>query len=395
MFSILFVDDDPSILEGLRRMLQPMGGEWEMAFAAGGADVLKAIEGRHFDVVVSDLRMPGIDGSQALQEVMGRWPQTVRIVLSGYSEKDATIKSIAHQHLAKPCDAETLIAAVDRVRALRDMLADERLFELVSRMKTVPSLPSLYTQLITELRSSDSNLSRIAEIVKEDIGMTVKLLQIVNSSFFGLRRTVSDAGEAIQFLGLDTITSLTLGIGIFTQLETKGGCASTLAALWAHSVAVGSLAKTIADRQHLESAKDAFTAGLLHDIGKLVLAVNMPDQYKSVSEMVAKDAVMWTDAEEKVFGVQHAQVGAYLLGLWGLPQGVVEAVAFHHAPSCVRTDAFNLISAVHIAESMIDPNGTECSLDEEYVARLGLTDAIPKWRDAADALRGHANGAAK
>jgi putative nucleotidyltransferase with HDIG domain len=386
MINILFVDDEPNILDGLQRMLRVMRHEWQMSFANSGTEALNMLVEKKIDVIVSDMKMPGMDGAQLLQEVRNQYPQTVRIILSGYSEKDMIMKSVgtAHQYLAKPCDSEILKETVSRACALRDLLTDENLRQLVSKMRSVPSLPTLYSKLVEELNADEPNMQKIGEIVKEDIGMTVKVLQIVNSAFFGLRRSVSDANEAIRFLGLETVASLTLGIGVFSQFENEKR-ANTILSIWEHSMAVGKTAKMIAQKENSEIANDTFTAGLLHDIGEVVLAVNLPDQFEQAESMVESENIARSFAEKQFFGTTHSEVGAFLLGLWGLPRNVVEAVAFHHSPSDFQNGKFTPLTAVHIANvfhrysEKIIFSQPENVFDVQYLEKLGLMGKIPAW----------------
>lgn len=387
MINILFVDDEPNILDGLKRMLRPMRREWEMVFALGGEAALDVLAARNIDVVVSDMKMPGIDGARLLQEIKTNYPQIVRIILSGYSEKDMIIKSVgtAHQYLSKPCDADTLKKVVSHTCELRDLLTDEKLRRIVSKLNSVPSLPTLYSELMKELENNDSNMRKIGQIVKKDIGMTVKILQIVNSSFFGLRRTVSNADEAINYLGLDIVSSLALGIGVFSQFEGKDRVSSTLSKIWEQSMTVANMAKAIAKDENSEIANDAFTAGLLHEIGKVVLAVNLPEQFEEVNELKIKESISELEAERRVFQTTHAEIGAYLLGLWGLPHYVVEAVAFHHNPTIFPTNAFTPLAALYVAnvfyyhgneDLFIEP---EKYFDVEYLERIGIMEKVKIW----------------
>ncbi|MEP6901112.1 MAG: response regulator [Actinomycetota bacterium] len=390
MINILFVDDEPNILEGLQRMLRSMRNDWQMSFALGGIEALAMLKEKSIDVVVSDMKMPGIDGAKLLTEVREHYPHIVRIILSGYSEKEMIMRSlgITHQYLSKPCDPEILKATVKRVCALRDLLSDENLRSLVSQMPMIPSLPTLYNELIDELAKTEPSSRKVGEIVKKDIGMTVKILQIVNSAFFGLRRRISDSNEAVEFLGLDTISSLTLGLGVISQFESSETAIVLLAKLWEHSIAVGILANKIARFENPAVAMDAFTAGLLHDIGEVVLAVNLPQQFAQVNEFVDNENISRIEAEKRVFEANHAEVGAYLLGLWGLPTQVVEAVAFHHTPSeSGSTDSFTALTAVHVANALHhftksdDSKTKQIYLDTEYLAKLGLLEKIPVWQE--------------
>lgn len=387
MIKILFVDDEPNILEGLQRMLRGLRHEWDMSFAGSGAEALVLLAETSMDVIVTDMKMPGMDGAELLQIVTERHPHMVRVILSGFSEKEVNMKSVgtAHQYLSKPCDPELLKATVSRVCSLRDLLTDQNLRRLVSQLPTIPSLPTLYTELVDELGKEESSTRKVGEIVKKDIGMTVKILQIVNSAFFGLRRHISDSKSAVEFLGLDTISSLTLGLGVISQFElhTSG---IFFAELWAHSMSVGVAANKIAMIENRECANDAFTAGLLHDIGRVILSVNLPTEFKMVDDMMRDEHVSMVEAEKRIFGATHAEVGAYLLGLWGLPSEVVRAVAFHHSPHEISSEGFTALTAVHAATGIQqylvsrDPLVTEPDLDKTYIEGLGLLDKIPTWQ---------------
>jgi HD-like signal output (HDOD) protein len=389
MITILFVDDESNILEGLQRMLRSMRHEWNLYFAQSGAEALTILATQNIDVIVSDIRMPGMDGAQLLHEVKKQYPHIIRIVLSGYAEKELILKSLgaAHQYLSKPCDADTLKSTVSVACAMRNLLADEKLRRLVSQMHTVPSLPTLYSELVDELSAADSSLKKIGAIIKQDIGMTVKILQMVNSAFFGLRRQISDVIEAVNFLGLDTITSLVLAAGIFSQFEGHPATRHAIAELWKHSGVVGAIAKRIVTKEHTAAAQDAFTAGLLHDIGELVLAANLPQQFAAVQELVIYENKSKLEAEKEIFEATHPDVGAYLLGLWGLPNPIVEAVAFHHTPNSAPSDSFTVLTAVHVADGFSHECANSSALlqqsyDVKYLTKLGLLEKLPMWHES-------------
>lgn len=390
MMNILFVDDEPNILSGLQRMLRPLRNEWNMSFASGGTDALAKLESGPMEVIVSDMKMPGMDGSELLRQVAEKYPQVIRIILSGYSEKEMIIKSIgtAHQYLSKPCDSETLKATVDRVLGLKLLLTNEKLRRLVSRLPNVPSRPTLYTELMDELAKPEPSTRVVGEIVKKDLGMTAKLLQIVNSAFFGLRRRVSDSREAVEFLGLDTISSLTLAIGVIAQMETN----PVLEKIWSHSTGVGKMAQILAAMENRDVSGDSFTAGLLHDLGKVVLAANLPQEFAAAEELIKNDGMSSSDAETKVFGANHSEVGAYLLGLWGLPSQVVKAVAHHHDPSTPDPEGFTALTAVHAANEIYahlaveSEPGAGPGFDMQYLASLGLEARAPVWLEKCSSV---------
>jgi HD-like signal output (HDOD) protein len=371
-------------------MLRNMRGEWEMGFAESGLKALDMMRDRSFDVVVADMRMPGLDGCQLLGKVKELHPQMVRIILSGYSDRKTVLDSIrlAHQYLSKPCDAETLKSTVSRACALRDLLADESLISLVSRIDSLPSLPSLYSDLLAELESTESSIQKVGEIIAKDVAMTAKILHLANSAFFGLGQHVVNIHRALNCLGMETVKALVLTVHIFTEYRMAAEKGFPISALWDHSIATGSFAKAIAREENQEPGvvSDIFMAGLLHDVGKLVLAVSLPEKYREVMRLVNEAEKTYYESELEVLGTTHAQVGAYLMGLWGLADVIVEAIAFHHAPGQCPISGFGPVTAVHVADVL--ENG-KCSddlepfihlLDLDHLENAKLAERLAQWK---------------
>ncbi|RMF66270.1 MAG: HDOD domain-containing protein [Calditrichaeota bacterium] len=387
---ILFVDDEPNVLQGLRRMLRPLRDEWEMSFAQSGEEALQRLAETHVDVVVSDMRMPGMDGAELLAEVSKRHPEVVRIILSGQSDRKAVMKSIGptHQFLAKPCEPDMLRQIIARAFALRDLLNDSKLKELVSNLKSVPSLPALYHDLMRELQSSEVTMKRVGEIISHDVGMTAKILQLVNSAFFGLAVPVSSPVHAARLLGAEILKALVLSIQIFSQFEHARLGSLRLADLVNHSLRVANFSKIIASAvtDDAKTVDSAFIAGMLHDTGKLVLADNLPDEYARAVELAHGQKMPLWEAEREIFCATHAEVGAYLLGLWGLPDVVVEAVAFHHRPGESQRKRFAPLSAVHAAdvfdyEFQTTREDRVHEIDLAHMRQTGLEDRLTEWKE--------------
>jgi HD-like signal output (HDOD) protein len=398
MKRILFVDDEPKILEGLQRMLRPMRHDWEMEFAGGAEAALADLQQRHFDVVVTDMRMPGMDGAMLLSKVREIHPEIVRIVLSGHSDEELILSSVGatHQYLSKPCDPELLKQTIGRACSLRDLLSNTSLTLLISEMQSLPSLPSLYLELMKQLEKPDPSIKVIGSIISKDPGMTAKILQMVNSAFFGLRRHVSNPTDAVSLLGIDIMKSLALSIHIFSQFNQIRIPRLSFEQLWKHNTSVGLLAKQIAqsEKQSHQVVEDSFTAGLLHECGKLVLATRLPKEYVEMLDLMTTEGITEIEAEQKIFGATHPEVGAYLLGLWGLPDSIVEAIAFHQNPARCTGEIFSPLSAVCVADFLIDEINSENSntvvreVVLTYLSRLGLEGRLNSWRE----LRGIQNG---
>lgn len=347
---VLFVDDEQRVLDGLRRMLRPRHREWSMSFAGGGAEALERLEAEPAEIIVSDMRMPGMDGAQLLAEVRNRHPEIVRMILSGQADEDAALRAIpvAHQFLTKPCDAATLLSALERAAALHRLLGQPDLREVVGGVDTLPSPPVIWLALTEELRNPDASPADVGHIAARDPAISAKLLQLVNSSFVGLARHVSSVEEAVTYLGIPTVRSLSLSVGAFRALGADEFLGEGYAdALSAHALRCAEAARSLVSDQ--ADADNAFTAALLQDIGQLVLAVHRPEAFRAMLR-AAQDGGVPLHEIEQAQGWTHAHVGAYLLGLWGLPTAVVDAVAHHHdAPVTGDDDRVDATLATQLA----------------------------------------------
>jgi HD-like signal output (HDOD) protein len=387
MKKILFVDDEENILEGLQRTLRPLRNEWDMVFLNSGAEALEALKKESFDVILSDLWMAEMNGPLLLAEAKKISPETVRIILSGTIDEDYVMKSVsvAQQYLIKPCDIDTLQNTVNRACALHSFLANDELKKLIGQMKSLPSLPSLYREIVEELQLPDSSLQKIGKIFEKDIAMTARILQLVNSAFFGVRRKISSPAKAVGLLGVETVQSLVLSLEIFSQFHHDKPGASYLDELWKHSMTVGMFTQTIArlEEKDLKKHKLYMTAGLLHDTGKLVLCYNFPDKYSEIVSS-AQGSAHFLELEYSAFGASHMEIGAYLLGIWGLLDPIVEAAGFHHNPQQCITRAFSPLAAVHVADAFVHQIADEADelIDDRFIEDLGVSNRIAAWRDA-------------
>lgn len=332
---VLFVDDEPFVLQGLQRLLRPMRSEWDMAFVDSGAQGLQVLAAEPYDVVVADMRMPGMNGAEFLQKVMERHPATIRLVLSGHADQELIlqVEGAAHQFLSKPCDPDLLRAVIRTATQLGDKLPSERMRRVLGSIAHVPVLPAVYQEIVDLLARESSTVEALGQIVMKDPGLTANILKLVNSAYFGLRQEVSDPAEAVSFLGVETLKSLALLHGVFQQVQSFPACISR-AHLWQHSLDLAAASREIARREGFDRAAQSacYTSGLLHDVGLLVLGSGFPKEYGLIAETLRQGTARLVDAERQVLGVHHGEAGGHLLGLWGLPPVIVEAVAGHHAP---------------------------------------------------------------
>ena len=395
---ILFVDDEPQILAGLQHRLRRQRAKWEMSFVESGEEALRLLVTERFDVIVTDMRMPKMDGAALLRKVQDEHPEVVRIVLSGHSELEASLRAIpvAHQFLTKPCEAGLLENVVERACSLQALVNDEVVRRTVGRIEKLPSMPLVYSQLMGALADERASIADVARILKQDMAMCAKMLQIVNSAFFRLSRSIGKIEEAVAYLGLNTVKQVALAVEVFAKGNAHGDLGGlSLEALQNHSLLVAGIASSMFTKKN--EKEDAFVAALLHDIGKLLLAMELPDHVQRVVGTMRKDGGPMHTVEKRLCGATHAEVGAYLLGIWGLPYPMVEAVANHHEPCRVHQTVFDLVAAVHVADALAceqaNPviSGSErqsIDLDPCYLDKLGINDKIGPWRETAKECAG-------
>jgi len=402
MTRILFVDDEVKILEGLQRMLRPQRSEWEMAFAPGGKAALTMLEASTFDVIVSDMRMPEIDGAALLEIVREKYPNVLRIVLSGYTELEASYRAVpvAHQFLLKPCDPDALRGAIHRATSLIEVLNSMMLAGLVGSLRDLPSVPRTYAELRRVMEDPDSSIDRVVRVVEQDVAITAKVLQLVNSAFFGVTREITDIKTAVAYLGIAILQNLVLSVEAFRMFRPKKKISGfSIEEFHEHSHLTARIASEIAK---MAGSTDALVvAGLLHDIGKLVIAEKSPDHFARAIEGVEQDKKPLFSIEEDLIGVSHAEVGAYLLSLWGLPSPVVEAVAHHHHPERVPHGSLDMISVVYLANLLAHEHaGNEQEesppgqpIDPKVLAIPGVAAKLPEWNSLASMIAREPEGA--
>jgi HD-like signal output (HDOD) protein len=395
MKRVLFVDDEPRVLEGLRRMLRGLRHEWEMEFASSGEEALNRLTACPFDVVVSDMRMPSMDGCRLLERVREQSPTTVRIVLSGHSDRQAVMRTVgvAHQFLTKPCDAEDLTTTVMRACRVRDQIGDPWYQQLVSRVASVPSPGLAHSQLLAELESAEPSIARVAEIVARDVGMTAKLLQLISSSFFGSPRAASDPAQWTGVLGIDTIRPLVLTEGIVRSLDADRPPGCSIELLTEHSLQVARYAKAVAESETTNATQIgyAYVAGLLHDIGLFLLAEHVPERLAAVWTSARGKKACVSEIGTSSVGATHAEIGGYLLALWGAPDAIVQATALHHTPALSSETTFGVLTAVHVANAVADAADLGIAVgpelvDVEYLRRIGCAERLARWCEVCRAL---------
>jgi HD-like signal output (HDOD) protein len=393
MKRILFVDDEIKVLDGMRRMLYFERKSWDMQFVLGGAAALQACEATSFDVVVSDMRMPGMDGATLLGHIRDRYPSSARIILSGYSESSLATRAVpvAHRFLAKPCSASELQSTIDCVCALQDLLYAPEIRKIVGTIGELPSLSATYLSLTKAVREPNIPVEKVADIIEQDVAMSAKVLQLVNSAFFGLAQKVNSLQGAVGYLGMETIKNLALASEAFRVFVPHPGVPQSFCkSIQEHAHRAAAIAGTLP--MEPKAREVAVVAALLHDVGQLILASKMPDEFCAASSMATEQGCRLFEAEETLMGTSHAEIGAYLLGLWGLPNLAVEAIAHHHRPTRIRHSGLDCTVAVYLAsllarEIEAHPQGLEGveiqERDRACLSTLGILPQFAEFRELA------------
>lgn len=330
---ILLVDDEGPVLRGVSRMLESEMTDWEIETSTSGAEALGLLEEEEFNVIVSDMRMPGMDGAQLLEQVEHRFPNVLRVVLSGQADRETVLRAIKpmHQYLSKPCDPQVLIDIIRRAEVFQETISSAEVLDAIGRANCLPSLPQIVTELNRELGKETWTAKSVAKVVSHDPILCARILQLANSAIFGLPYPVVDVERGVSVIGTDMIRSLAVSLAVFSEGESDQVlCAEKL---FEHGFSVARISRQLAAMENLDSEQtnSVFSGGLLHDLGKMVLLNAFPERYEKIVKSPEYGHQPFWRLEMQEFGASHQGVGAYLLELWGLPTEIIETVASHHS----------------------------------------------------------------
>jgi len=391
MRTIVFVDDEPLVLEGLQNLLRRRRREWQMYFLPDPTQALQFLQEHPVDILVTDLRMPGMDGADLIREVQRRHPGVIRMILSGQADQDVTARTapIAHRILSKPCDAGTLQGAIDRAFELLDVMRGEEVLEAVGAVGQLPPIPQTYAALTRALANPDCSLLQAAALIASDTAISAKLLQIANSAFFGPSRPVTTVEQAAVYLGLDTLRNLTLVADSAWLAAGAPECPDfSLPDLQKHALLTAAIAVKLAPE--LPHKDELVTAALLHDIGQILLAVRLPAFLQQAIALSRSRPCPLHEAERELRGMTHAELGGYLLDLWGVPHAIIEPISFHHSPDILRSHGFGIGALLYIADMLADQafpaTGQEYHRSEllEFLDAFARGEQLSGWERIAE-----------
>lgn len=390
MKRILFVDDESRILSGIRRMLHSKRSEWDLVFVEDPCAAAELLSDGKFDVVVSDMRMPGMNGAELLGHAQAKVPAATRIILSGQCDRDNTLQAVpvAHQFLSKPCSAEVLIGAITAALETTSLLEEDAIGALAGSSTSLPSPPRVYQKLVQLVSRDDTRIEDVAAVLRSDAALCAKTLQIVNSSFFGLGAKTTEVGRAVSYLGFRTVRQVVLGAEVFRSFDASRLAPSVdLEAARRHALAVAEVASRLVSNP--ADVESAYTSGVLHDLGELLLAMRPTGGREP---MLDTCRATWT-AQELPRHPLHARAGAYLAGQWGLPRLIVEAILHHHRPASPTSEGVGVAEAVAVADGLCmavtEERGAERDfslkrLRENHLEPLGLLEREAELLDEAE-----------
>jgi HD-like signal output (HDOD) protein/ActR/RegA family two-component response regulator len=388
---ILFVGEDQALCQEFQAHCPEPDGAWTVQHARTEEGALALCQQHTIAAVVADVNLNGKSGNDLLDAFMRRQPKALRIIISDLADVTSTMKCIghAHHHVLKPCSAQTLLQVLDQAFAQEAWLPSEPLQGFIAQMRQVPSPIKSYQQIVEEMKSPTCSLEKIGNLVAQDPAVAAKLLQLANSAVFGLEINVVSPAMAISYIGLETTKAVVLLAHTFSSFDNLKLVQFSMEDLWRHSVDVGRMARRVVvlEKAGDDMAEQAFAAGLLHDIGKLLFAANHPGVFGKVLRLSREQHCNLWEAEAQVMpGVGHAELGATVLGIWGLPKSITEAVALHHRPWRQRGHKFGPATAVHVAnildhEKHPDPSIIMPSqINTSYLADMGLAGRVEDWR---------------
>lgn len=396
--TIYVVDDQKAVLQTVTFVLRTLGSGWEVSDFTDPAAALAAVKAQPPDAIVSDQMMPGLQGSELLEQVRAVSPRTIRVIMSGFvSLNKLELITSAHQYLAKPFDAFQLRDIMRRSFAAQERMDNQHLQSVVTAIRSIPSLPQVHHSLLAELKDSRNPCQTIAGLITTDPGLATKVLQLANSPLFGQGARVANVEDAVNRLGTDLIEAIILSQNIFSHYESLKGRDIDLPRVWAHCWETAKLAQRLCREKELRGkiSEDAFLAGLLHEVGRFILIDNFPAEYQSACEAARQSNTPLAPHLKEVFRAAPLQISAYILELWGLPPAVVDCIASMDKPEANEASSFCLVSALYVANRIAsqkfpaDPYGLE-EWNTGYLRAIGCEQEIPAWEKlAADSAGSH------
>jgi len=385
--NILFVDDELNLLNALKRMLNKYKAEFSVDYALSGAEALTLMERKNYDIVISDMRMGGMDGADFLEIVMQKYPETTRIILSGQSGEEMVFKSIrpTHQFLSKPCSPERILQTIRRNMDITRYISQKSIQRIIAHINTLPVLPEIYTELERKMDNPETSIKEIGLLIEKDIGLSSQVLKLVNSSYFGFYDNITAPAKAVGLLGIELIKSLILSQNLFHKENMSPDFGRLMKTIWDISYKTGVNCHKISHKIFSGSkiTEASFTVGLLHKIGLLVLASELPLDLNNIFHYALINKKSLIEVEQMILETNHAEIGAYLLGLWGFSPEIFSAIAGYPRVDSKNED-LTLSDILHLTAFLVQqeefPRYDYISFDEDLLDQKLIRAGFPLWK---------------
>lgn len=352
MKRILFVDDEAQILKSLERLFIAYDNDYEVLTAESGAEALAILEKQEADLVVSDMRMPGMDGYELLRRIKLLYPEVLRVILSGYSEEQMIVKAlqqgVAKMYMLKPWENDQLVKMIEQLLKTEDLLKSKDLLRIINNIDELPTIKSSYQKIIAMIEE-DRDISEIAKEIEKDQSITTRVLHVANSAFYSVK--TGSVQHAVAYLGLCNVRNLIFSASIFDAFDAMKVNIDYISKLWNHSFLTNKILAFIYEEcKGVKMNELSSTAGLLHNIGIVFILNFFAKNYKTIRDKAQNEQIDLLELELIEYGITHQEAGGYLLQWWDLPFPIVEAALYHHNPLDDRIINRTLVAAVHIAQ---------------------------------------------
>jgi HD-like signal output (HDOD) protein len=382
---ILYVESAREPVANLIQEVGPRG--WEISHAPTATIALEIARKQPVDVALLSASVTDTDLVDLAGDLTQIHPKLTTFILGDDVETSQAYVTGRYQFFPELSDPAPLIAAIERMATLVSWLTNNTTIDLVSGIHSLPTIPSNYQGVIRIINSPNASIQEIGDAMEKDMGMTSRVLQVANSAYYGFSKSITSPTQAALLIGVETLKSLVRYTHVLNNFPHSPASTAIFDRVWRHSINVASVARriTMLHTKDENLAEEAFTAGLLHDIGKLVLISIKPDEYRDVMRQSAENKSLLHVIERVKLGTTHAETGAYLLSLWGLPYSILEAVAWHHYPSSSNLKQFSPLTAVHVANVAehrrqdIEDVKAIPPLDDRYLAELEVTNHVQEW----------------
>jgi len=372
---LLFVDDEPLVLSGIENALIFADDDWDADFATSGEEAIEMLGSTHYDLLVTDMKMPGLTGADVLEWAKANRPDVLRLVLSG--EIDAHLAErampLVHEFVPKPCDPDDLFEIIDRVYGVSQQLEGGTVRDVLGSLDALPSQPDLHIQ-INDAISRDEGIGAVAAVISRDLAIASSVIKTANSAFYGFRTAAETVRDAVSRLGIETVRGIVLNAEVSGWVSPE--LADSVSVLNEHSARVAEIVRHLVG----QDVPQASLAALLHDIGSLIVIARFPEHHRELNERLADPLDMREEYEREALGATHSEIGAYMLQMWNADQIVVETALHHHDRASGDESARRIIDAILASDVAIYeledvPPGLDPALVERARELVAESDA--------------------